>query len=94
MVYIDAVHYESNIYGFEHIAALAWTNSLNERAVKTCTKQELIKFINSNPNITKTKYYRNGRWVVGEDIRVVDNAYLRTDANYIKADNLSSLPRY
>lgn len=54
----------------------------------------MINFINEHPNVTKTKYYRYGNWTVGEDVRVVDNSYLRTDANNIKSDNLGSLPRY
>ena len=57
-------------------------------------KQQMIDFIKANPNCTKTKYFKNGRWVVGEDVRVVDNRYLRTDSNYIKADNLENLPEY
>lgn len=95
MVYIDAVHYEKNIYGFELISHLKWTNTLSQPATNICTKSELINFINNNPNSTKTKYYNSWKgWVVGEDVRVVDNSYLRTDSNNIKADNLGSLPRF
>ena len=94
MVYIDAVHYEQDSYGYEYIAKMKWTNTLSQQAVKECTKSQLIDFVNNNPNRTKTKYYRYGRWIEGEDVRVVDNRYLRTDANNIKADNLGSLPRY
>lgn len=94
MVYIDAVHYEQDVYGNEYIARMKWTNDLTTRAVSECTKSEMIDFINKNPNHTKTKYYSYGRWAAGEDVRVVDNRYLRTDANNIKADNLGSLPRY
>ena len=92
MVYIDAVHYESDSYGNEYIAKLKWTNNLSQQATSECTKKQMIDFINKNPNCTKTKYYRYGYWVTGEDVRVVDNNYLRTDANNIKADNLGSLP--
>lgn len=99
MVYIDAVHYETDIHGCEVISKLKWTNSLTEQATKVCTKKEMIDFINKNPNCTKTKYLKNNgwqgyQWFVGEDVRVVDNAYLRTDANNIKKDNLESLPRF
>lgn len=54
----------------------------------------MIEFINKNPNCTKPQYYRYGSWTIGEDVRVVENEYLRTDANRIKADNLGNLPRY
>lgn len=93
MVYIDAVKYAENIYT-KVITHLKCTSVLNEKATNICTKQEMIDFINNNPNCTKTKYYQNGSWHIGEDVRVVDNSYLRTDANNIKADNLSSLPEF
>ena len=74
---------------------MKWTNNLNEDATKECTKKEMIDFINKNPNSTKTKYKNGwGSWQVGEDVRVVDNSYLRTDANNKKEDNLSNLPEY
>lgn len=94
MVYIDKVHYEQDRYGNEYIAKVKWTNDLYSAAVNECTEPEMINFINEHPNVTKTKYYRYGNWSVGEDVRVVDNSYLRTDANNIKSDNLGSLPRY
>lgn len=94
MVYIDAVHYETDWLGNEYISKVKWTNSLYVPATSECTKAQMIEFINKNPNSTKTKYLRYGRWVEGEDVHVVDNRYLRTDANNIKADNLGSLPRY
>ena len=94
MVYIDAVHYEQDSYGCEYISRLKWTNDLHEKAVNECSKREMINFINQNPKCTKTKYFRYGSWYVGEDVRVVNNSYLRTDANQIKQDNLGSLPRY
>jgi hypothetical protein len=100
MVYIDAVHYERDYIGNRFIAKLRWTNNLNEQATKTCTKQEMIDFIKKNPNCTKTKYltrkstWDNYCWVEGEDVRVVDNSYLRTDSNNTKADNLGNLPEF
>lgn len=94
MVYIDKVHYEIDQHGCEVISKLKWTNRLNETARNECSKKQMIEFINKNPNCTKTKYYRYGSWIVGEDVRVVENEYLRTDANRIKIDNLGNLPRY
>lgn len=94
MVYIDAVHYDRDYHGCDVITKLRWTNSLSSKATNECTKREMIDFINKNPGITKTKYYGYYGWVVGEDVRVVDNEYLRTDSNRIKADNLGKLPRF
>ncbi len=95
MVYIDAVHYETDSHGCEVISQLKWTNTLTEQATKVCTKAQMIAFIKHNPDCTKTKYYSTiWGWHEGEDVRVVDNAYLRTDSNSIRADNLGSLPRF
>lgn len=94
MIYIDEVHYVQSSYGYEYISEVRWTDNLNSKAYKSCSKHDMINFINQHPNSVKTKYYRYGNWYVGEDVRVVDNSYLRTDANNIKADNLGNLPRY
>ncbi len=95
MVYVDKVHYEKDSYGNElYISKMKWTNTLSESATNECTKAEMIAFINQNSGQAKTKYNRYGFWFDGEEIHVVDNRYLRTDNNNIKADNLESLPRY
>lgn len=94
VVYIDKVHYERDVFGNEYITRLKWTNDLYSPAVKECSKWQMIDFIKANPNMTKTKYLQRFGWVEGEDVRVVDNSYLRTDANNIKADNLGNLPRF
>lgn len=51
----------------------------------------MITHIKTNLNSVKTKYLKNGVWCVGEDVRVVDDSYLRTDANHILRDNLGNL---
>ena len=94
MVYIDKVHYETDYYGNEYIASVAWTRSSNSWATQTCSKKDMISFINQNPGQVKTKFLRNGFWYIGEEVHVVENSYLRTDANNIKADNLGNLPRF
>ncbi len=95
MVYVDKVHYKTDSSGNElYITAVKWTNSLNEDAKKECSKNDMIKFIKANPSVTKTKYRSYGGWREGEDIHVVDDSFLRTDNNNIKADNLGNLPRY
>lgn len=94
MFYIDAVHFATDYNGTElYIKSVKGTTKLDETSTTIYTKESVINFINDG-NSVKTKYYRNGKWNIGEDVRVVDNSYLRTDANNIKADNLGSLPRY
>ena len=94
MIYIDKVHHEQDRYGNTYISRVKWTENLYSDATNDCSKREMIACINKNPGVTKTKYLRYGNWAVGEDVRVVDNSYLRTDANNIKADNLGNLPEY
>lgn len=94
MVYIDQVHYVTDSHGCKVIGNVKWTNNFDELATSECTKQDMIKFINENPNSTKTKYKRYGNWSLGEDVRVVDNRYLRTDSNGTKSDNLANLIEY
>ena len=56
------------------------------------SKSVMIKYMLSHPYETiKTRYFKNGYWHEGEIVRVVDNRYLRTDSNNIKADNLGEL---
>lgn len=94
MVYVDKIHYKKDEHGCKVIAKMKWTNNKNAWATNECTKDEMIKFINQNPNSAQTKYLRNGYWRTGEDIRVINNKYLRTDANKIEKDNLGELPEY
>ena len=95
MVYIDKVHYEKDSNGNElYISKMKWTNVLSQSATKECTKAELISYINQYSGQVRTKYYKYGIWWNGEEIHVVDNKYLRTDSNNIRADNLGNLPRY
>ena len=94
MKYIDAVRYKTDSHGCEVISELRCANILNETGKVVYTKQQMIEYINRNPNNVKTKYFKNNMWISGEYVRVVDNAYLRTDSNNIKQDNLGELPTF
>ena len=94
LLYIDKVHYEADYFGNEYIEELMATFSLNSNGNIRYKKSELISLINTHNYTVRTKYLKYGYWFDGEDVRVIDNRYLRTDSNYIKADNLGELPRY
>lgn len=94
MIYIDAVKDGKDAHGCIVIIEVKWTDELTAQATKKCSKASMIDYINKNPDNVMTKYLRNGDWVKGEHVHVVDNSYLRTDANQTKKDNLDSLPRY
>ena len=53
MVYIDAVHYEQDSYGYEYIARMKWTNYLSQQATQECTKSEMINFVNQIADAVK-----------------------------------------
>lgn len=92
LYYIDEVKKSRGYDGYDVITSLAYTQNLNTKASMWCTKRQMIDYINAHPNaVVKTKYFRNGSWHVGEDVRVVDNEYLRTDPNNTKRDNLGKL---
>lgn len=88
MIYIDEViKNDDNV-----IVKVYWiSNQLTVKASKWTTKKDMIEYINGHPGNVKTKYKRNGAWREGEYVHVVDNSYLRTDANNIKQDNLENL---
>ena len=55
MLYIDQVEKGKDVHGCEVITHVYWTNVINQKASKKCTKREMINFINNNPNsIVKT----------------------------------------
>lgn len=91
MVYIDQVTKIEDSQGYMIIDKLYWTENFYSKASQYCSKGQMIDYINNHPNNAKTKYIRNGQWVVGEDVRVVDNSYLRTDGNKTLRDNLGEL---
>lgn len=95
MVYIDAVRYATDDYGNKlYISSVKWTNDFYTRASNICTKQDVINFIENQHGQVQTKYYRNSGWIRGEDVRVIDHRYLRTDANDVKSDNLGNLSEF
>lgn len=60
-------------------------------------RSQAVSAIESLGRTFMTMYYRDGTWVVGEDIRVIrvnGNPYLRTDSNHTDRDNLDNLPTF
>ena len=87
MLYIDQVTKKIDSHGCEVINKVYYTPNLNEKATLSCTKREMINHMNNHPNLTvKTKYKKYSYWFEGAEVHVVDNEYLRTDGNNIKAD--------
>ncbi len=91
MFYIYAVHKNKDDGAIEQ---LRYSDRFGEMQIKSCSKASMIRHINRYPNTVMTMYVLCGRWVTGEHVHVVDNEYLRTDANDIKADNLVNLKEY
>ena len=57
-------------------------------------KKFMINYIKDYPNSVKTLYKRGTSWIEGEYVHVVDDEYLRTDANNKREDNLGELIEY
>jgi len=95
---ISAVRYDTSLNG-RRISQLRVHSDEGESVgtATTWTKKEVVVSINSGQSF-KTIYEKSdGKWYVGEDVRVIiiDSEYfLRTDANRIKADNLGELPEF
>lgn len=91
MLYIYAVHKDTDT---DVIKDVKYTNYLGYLSEREATKKEMINYINNHSDSVKTMYKRGTSWYSGEYVHVVDNEYLRTDSNRIKADNLGNLIEY
>lgn len=91
MFYIYAVHKSKDDGAIQQ---LRYSDRFGEMQIKSCSKASMISHINRYPDTVMTMYVLCSRWVTGEYVHVVDNEYLRTDANDIKADNLANLKEY
>lgn len=91
MLYIFAIHKNSETGVIEK---LWYSNGLSTDHSDSCTKRAMINYINLHPDTVKTMYRRGSSWIPGEYVHVVDNEYLRTDANHKTEDNLGELIEY
>lgn len=94
MNWITGVKYnaaETQIVAVEVRADQGGTMGLPTRA----TRGDVIAAIDRGTSYV-TAYERQGRWIRGEDVRIVSighERFLRTDRNAVRADNLGNLPR-
>lgn len=91
MLYIFAIHKNSETGVIEK---LWYSNGLSTEHSDSCTKSAMINYVNLHPDTVKTMYKCGPWWRSGEYVHVVDNEYLRTDANNEKKDNLGELEEY
>lgn len=91
MIYIYAVHKNAETGVIERVK---YTDYLGYMKDDESTKRDMISYINAHPYTVKTMYRRGLSWVSGEYVHVVDNEYLRTDANHKREDNLGELIEY
>lgn len=91
-IYIDDVIKEDAGNGQHVIKSVCWTTDFYSKANNWCSKKEMIDYMQTYNYVSvKTKYRGYGGWIMGEDVRVVDGRYLRTDANETPCDNLGNL---
>lgn len=91
MIYIYAVHKNAETDVIERVR---YTDYFGYMKDYEATKREMIRHINARPYTVQTMYRRGLSWVSGEYVHVVDNEYLRTDANHKREDNLGELIEY
>lgn len=91
MIYIYAVHKNAETGVIERVK---YTDYLGYMKDYEATKRDMISYINAHPYTVQTMYRRGLSWVSGEYVHVVDNEYLRTDANHKREDNLGELIEY
>lgn len=93
-LYIDEVEKETIGYNGYIIKYVYVTEDFYSKATTKWSKEKMIAFMKANPHIgVKTKYkdvYLN-IWMLGEDVKVIDGKYLRTDPNDKTCDNLGRL---
>jgi len=94
MLYIDAIREIEDSHGCTVIGHVKATEYKYLQASSVYSKADMIAYINKYPNGVKTKYKIGGGWAEGETVRVVDNSYIRTDANRVLRDNLGNLPKF
>lgn len=91
MIYIYAVHKNEET---DVIEKVKYTDYLGYEAQNEASKKDMIRHIKVHPYTVKTMYRRGSSWVSGEYVHVVDNEYLRTDANHKTEDNLGEIEQY
>lgn len=91
MIYIYAVHKNAETDVIERVK---YTDYFGYTKDYEATKRDMISYIKAHPYTVKTMYRRGLSWVSGEYVHVVDNEYLRTDANHKREDNLGELIEY
>ena len=91
MIYIYAVHKNAETDVIERVK---YTDYFGYMKDYEATKRDMISYINAHPYTVKTMHRPDSIWIPGEYVHVVDNEYLRTDANNEKKDNLGKLIEY
>ena len=90
--WVSAVRYNAQETHIEYVREHCETIGAGTATVRAT----VISRINCGASYA-TVYAKDGKWTVGEDIRVVPvggTEYLRTDGNTKAADNLGNLPRF
>lgn len=94
---ISKVRYDS---AESHIVAVMCHEDSGGDSIATgveTTRATIVSRIGSGKTVVTTRLNSEGKYMRGEDVRVVvidGEKYIRTDANNTKSDNLGTLPRF
>ena len=50
--------------------------------------------LNTGKLSIKTRIYKNGKWIDGDDVSLYGDKFITTDGNGKKTDNLGNLPKF
>lgn len=54
----------------------------------------IVSMLNTGKLSIKTRIYKNGKWIDGDDVSLYGDKFITTDGNGKKTDNLGNLPKF
>jgi hypothetical protein len=72
------------------IVQVKTSKELESRPSKVMKRKKVVKHLKKGKDI-KTAYLKDGRWTEGDQLKLHNDKWLRTEGNTEKRDNLGSL---
>ncbi|AYO38882.1 DUF3892 domain-containing protein [Serratia sp. P2ACOL2] len=92
LYYISAVRMDASNQHIEYVKIIKGGKGEADTTINS--RQFVAELINDGATKFKTITRKDGKWVNGADVHVIDDIYLSTDRNSTKRDNLGNLPKF
>ncbi|UAN44780.1 DUF3892 domain-containing protein [Serratia sp. JSRIV001] len=92
LYYISAVRMDASNQHIEYVKIIKGGKGEADTTINS--RQFVAELINDGATKFKTITKKDGQWVNGADVHVIDDIYLSTDRNNTKRDNLGNLPKF